>query len=81
MSLNMLSNFMQVLNSRKKHHTKNGYFPMHIIFTTIYSFKEPKLNQNKYSEQELNMTNFSQATANDVHMYAIFKDFNFYVFL
>jgi hypothetical protein len=28
--------FMQVLSSERKPPTKNLYFPMHIIFTTIY---------------------------------------------
>jgi hypothetical protein len=64
-----------------KHHTKNGCFPMHIIFTTIYSLTEQKLNHNKYSKQELNMSNFSQATEHDVHMYAKFGYLYFYVFL
>jgi hypothetical protein len=50
--LNFLSDFMHVLNSIMKHHTKNEYFPMHIIFTTIYLLHEQKLNHNNYSEQE-----------------------------
>jgi hypothetical protein len=54
---------------------------MHIIFTTIYSLTEQKLNHNKYSKQELNMSNFSQATEHDVHMYAKFGYLYFYVFL
>jgi hypothetical protein len=51
MSLNKFSNFMQVLYSIRKHGTKNEYFPMHILFTTIYSLQEQKLNPNKYYEQ------------------------------
>jgi hypothetical protein len=35
MNLNMLSKFMQVLNSTTKHSTKNEYFSMPILFTTI----------------------------------------------
>jgi hypothetical protein len=80
-NLTELSDFMQVLNCIMKHHTENGYFPMHIIFTIIYFLKEQKLNHNKYSEQELNMIYFSQATEHYVHMYTKFKDFTFYVFL
>jgi hypothetical protein len=59
MNLIMLSDFMHVLNSRKKHSTKNEYFSRHIIFTTIYLLQEQKLNPRNYSEQELNMSNFA----------------------
>jgi hypothetical protein len=48
-NLNMLYNFMKALNSKRKHHTKNEYFIMHIIFTRIYLLQEQKLNPNKYS--------------------------------
>jgi hypothetical protein len=61
MSLNMLSDFVQVLNSISKHPTKNEYFPTHVLSTTIYFLQKQKLNHNKYSEQELNMSNFLQA--------------------
>jgi hypothetical protein len=81
MSLNKFYDFMQVPHSIRKHPTKNRHFLMHNLFTTIYSLKEQKLNHNKYSEKELNMSNFSQATEHYVHMYAKFKDFTFYVFL
>jgi hypothetical protein len=36
MSLTKVSVLMQVLNSTRKHYTKNEYFPKHILFTTIY---------------------------------------------
>jgi hypothetical protein len=36
MNLNMLYDFMKVLNSIRKHPTKNEYLPKHIQFTTIY---------------------------------------------
>jgi hypothetical protein len=36
MDLIMLSDFMQVLNIKRKHSTKNEHFSMHIQFTTIY---------------------------------------------
>jgi hypothetical protein len=36
MSLNKLSDFMQVLNNTVKYSTKNEYFPMPILFTTVY---------------------------------------------
>jgi hypothetical protein len=58
MNLNMLSDFMQVLNSIRKHLTKNKYFPMYILFTIIYLLQKQKLNPNKYSEQEISMSNF-----------------------
>jgi hypothetical protein len=47
MNLIMLSDFMQGLNSTRKHYTKNEYFPMHILFCTIYLLQEHKLNHNK----------------------------------
>jgi hypothetical protein len=34
-NLNMLYDFMQLLNINWKHPTKNEYFSSHIIFTTI----------------------------------------------
>jgi hypothetical protein len=58
MHLNMLSYFMNVLNSVRKHYTKNEYFPKHIIFTTIYLLQEQRLNPRNYSEQEINMNFF-----------------------
>jgi hypothetical protein len=70
MSLNKLSDFIHVLYSIMKHWVKNEYFPMHILFTTIYSLHEQKLNHRQYSEQEINMSNFVQATEHDIHMYA-----------
>jgi hypothetical protein len=57
-SLNMLSDFMQVLNSTRKHLTKNECFPMLILFTTIYLLPEQKLNYINYSDHEINMSNF-----------------------
>jgi hypothetical protein len=50
MSLNKLYNFLQVLNSIRKHPTKNECFPMHILFTIIYFLHEQKLNHGTYSE-------------------------------
>jgi hypothetical protein len=51
---------------------------MHILFTTIYSVQEHKLNHKQYSEQEVNMSNFVQATEPDVHMFAKFGGLAFY---
>jgi hypothetical protein len=51
MTLNMLFDFMQVLNSNRKHPTRNEYFPMHILFTTFYLMHEQKLNPKNYYEQ------------------------------
>jgi hypothetical protein len=81
MNLNKISDFMQVLNSIRKHPTKDEYFPMHILFTTIYLLQEQKLNHRNYSEWETNMDNFVQDTEHDVHMYEKFGDLTFYDFL
>jgi hypothetical protein len=59
MSLNKFYDFMQLINSIRKYFTKNEYFPMHIIFTTIYLLQEQKLNPRNYFERESNMRNFS----------------------
>jgi hypothetical protein len=36
MNLNNISDFMQVLNIKSKHPTKNDYFFNHTLFSTIY---------------------------------------------
>jgi hypothetical protein len=74
MNLIMLFDFEQVLNILRKHPTKNEYFCMHILFTTIYLLYKQKLNHENYSAQELNMGNFVQANEYDVSMYAKFQD-------
>jgi hypothetical protein len=56
MNLIMLFDFIQVLNILRKHPTKNEYFPMHIVCTTIYLLQEQELNPRIYSEQELIMS-------------------------
>jgi hypothetical protein len=61
-SINMLSDFIHVLNSTRKHSTKNEYFPMPILFTIIYLMQEQKLNYINYTEDEINTSNFVQAT-------------------
>jgi hypothetical protein len=58
MNLNMLSKFIQVLNSIRKYYTKNKYYPKHVLFTTIYLLQEQKLNHRNYSEHKINMINF-----------------------
>jgi hypothetical protein len=58
MNLIMLSDFMQILNSRRKHPTKNEYFPMHILFTTFYLLQEQKLNHRNYSKLKIIMRIF-----------------------
>jgi hypothetical protein len=45
----MLFDFIQVLNILRKHPTKNEYFCMHILFTTIYLLYKQKLNPRIYS--------------------------------
>jgi hypothetical protein len=81
MTLNIFSDFILVLNSIKKYSTKRGHFPMHIVFSTIYLLQKEILNHRNYFEQEINMTNFVQATENYLHMYARFECLDVYEFL
>jgi hypothetical protein len=46
MHLTMFYDFMQVLHIKRRHPTKNEYFPKYIPFTTIYLLQEQKLNHN-----------------------------------
>jgi hypothetical protein len=78
MSLNKFFDFMYVLNSIRKHYTKNKHFPKHILFSTLYLLQEQKLHPRNYSEQDINMSNFVHTTENDVHMYAKFGGLTFY---
>jgi hypothetical protein len=57
MNLNMLSDFIRVLNSTRKHSTMNEYFTMTVIFTIIYLLQEHNLNHSKYFENQINMLN------------------------
>jgi hypothetical protein len=52
-----------------------------ILFTTIYLLQKQKLNYINYSELEINMSIFIQATEHYVHMYEKFEGLAFYVFL
>ncbi len=70
MNLIILSYFMQGLNSTREFATKNYYFPMHILFSTIYLLQEQKLNPRIYSKQELIMSIFVQATDHEINMHA-----------
>jgi hypothetical protein len=81
MNLNMLYDFMQVLNIKRKHPTEKEYFPMHILFTTIYLLQEEKLTHSKYSVHELIMNNFVKSNEHDVYMYAKFGGLTLYAFL
>jgi hypothetical protein len=58
MCLKGFSYFMQVLSSIMKYPTKIEHFYRHILFSTIALLHEEKLNPNKYSERETNMSNF-----------------------
>jgi hypothetical protein len=69
----MLSDFMQVLNSARDIYTKNHYFSMHILFTTISLLQKQGLNPRNYSKQELNMELFVRATGNDMNSHAQFQ--------
>jgi hypothetical protein len=64
---------MQGLNSTTEFATKNYYFPMHILFTTIYLLQEQELNPRIYSKQELIMELFVWATTHEVNMNAKYK--------
>ncbi len=79
--LTWFSDFMQVLTLIRKHYTNNEYFPKHILFTIIYLMQEQKLNPNKYSEKEIIMSNFVQATENDVQMHAKVQGLILHIFL
>jgi hypothetical protein len=68
----MLSDFMQVPNSSRDIYTKNHYFSMHIIFTTISLLQKERLKTRNYSKQELIMELFVWATGNDMNMDAKF---------
>jgi hypothetical protein len=54
---------------------------MPILFTIIYLMQKQKLNPRNHSEQDIIMTNFIQATENDVHMNARFECLYVYGFL
>jgi hypothetical protein len=69
----MLSGFMQVLHSKRKHPTKYYYFSTHIQFTMIYLLQEHILKYNNYSEQQINMRNFVHAKYYDMIMYENFQ--------
>jgi hypothetical protein len=72
MSLNKLHDFTQVAYSMRKVYINNYYFPKHILFTTIYLLQEHNLNPGNYSEHEIILIIFVQATAYRVYMYAKF---------
>jgi hypothetical protein len=76
----MLSDFIHVLKIKRKHTTKNEYFPMPILFTTIYLLQEQRLNHINYSKQKINMSFFVRYD-HDVNMYAKFGYLIFYEFL
>jgi hypothetical protein len=68
----VLSDFIQVLNSARDVYTKNHYFSMHILFTTI-SLQKKILNPINYSKQEIIMKLFLWATGDDMNMHAKFQ--------
>jgi hypothetical protein len=77
MSINNLSDFIQVIYSKRTNYAINEYFTKHIQFTTIYLLLRQKSNPKKYSEQKINMEKFVQSTEHDVHMYAKFGGLTF----
>jgi hypothetical protein len=56
-------------------------FSKHILFTTIYLMEKHKLNYRNYSEQEIIMRNFVQATEYDANTYAKIKYIDIYILL
>jgi hypothetical protein len=78
---NLLSDFLQVLYSARKLSAKNYYFSNHILFSIIYLLREQRFIHNNNSMQETNMSNFVQATEDDIHMYAKIQDLIIYKFL
>jgi hypothetical protein len=78
MDLIIFSDFIQILHIKRRQHTKNEYFPMHILFTTIYLLQEHKSNHRNYSKQEINMSNFLQYIEHDFPMYAKFRGLTCY---
>jgi hypothetical protein len=81
MTLTTLYDFMQVLNSTRKFSTKNHYFSMHILFTTIYLLQEQELNPRIYYKYELIMRIFVQATYHDINMHAKIQYLILHIFL
>ncbi len=69
----MLFGFIQVLNSAREFYTKNYYFTMHILFTTIYLLQKQRLNPRNYSKQELIMELFASAIGDDMKVHAKFQ--------
>jgi hypothetical protein len=58
MNPNMLYDFIQVLKIKRKHPTKDYYFPMHILFLIVCLLLDYKLNPRNYYEQKINVINF-----------------------
>jgi hypothetical protein len=67
-----LHDFIKVIISMRKHHTKVDYFSKLILFTIIYLLHKQELNHGNYSERELNMGNFVQDNEYDVQLYTKF---------
>jgi hypothetical protein len=73
--------FLQVLYNARKLPTKNLYFSKHILFSTIYSLQEQKLNTSNYPRQELIMGIFVFATNYDMNMHAKIQSISKYIYL
>jgi hypothetical protein len=54
---------------------------MYILFTTIYLLQEQKLNSRNYSNQEIMVSIFVQATVHNIYMHAKFGCLDAYRFL
>jgi hypothetical protein len=54
---------------------------MNIFPWIIYLLQEQKLNSNKYSEQEINLSYFIQAKNYDMNMHTKFQCVNKHAFL
>jgi hypothetical protein len=81
MSLNKLHDFIQVEYSMGKLYTNNHYLPKHILFTMIYLLQEQNLKPRNYSEQEIILIIFVQATGYDMYIYPKFEYLYVHIFL
>jgi hypothetical protein len=72
---------MKVLNNIRKYHTEIEHFYKHILFSITYLLQVRKLNPNKYSKEEISMSNFLQAKEYDMNMHDKIKCMNMHEFL
>jgi hypothetical protein len=54
---------------------------MHILFSTVYLLQEQQLNHRNYSEQEIIIRIFVEATGHDINMHAKIQYLILHIFL